>query len=199
MGRESHRKIHAPSFCFLVPKLLHLLPLILSPPPPSRSLPPLTAMASNLVASRLRWENNLRKLRWLLGWQSSEFDVRIRCGSILLGGLWPSEFIFFTSYALSGFILSFSSFFMLLENNGLHLNHLSLHSITLVVIFVHLCEMYVGMRPSVRLFQLFHLLRSSKKRASPSAAATSSTRPRVRLCTSLLSAPTSGTAGEMIG
>jgi hypothetical protein len=44
---------------------------------------------------------------------------------------------------------------MLLENNGLHLNHLSLHSITLVVIFVHLCEMYVGMRPSVRLFQLF--------------------------------------------
>jgi hypothetical protein len=45
-----------------------------------------------------------------------EFDVRMQCGSILLDGLWPSEFIFFTSYALSGLVLSFSSFpFMLLE------------------------------------------------------------------------------------
>jgi hypothetical protein len=44
---------------------------------------------------------------------------------------------------------------------------MSPHSITLVKIFVHPCEMYVGVRSSVRLFWLFHVLRSSEKRASP--------------------------------
>jgi hypothetical protein len=61
----------------------------------------------------------------------------------MLDGLWSGEFIFFTSYALSGLVLSFSSF-TLLEIYGLQLHHLSPHSITLVAIFVHLYEMYVG-------------------------------------------------------
>jgi hypothetical protein len=50
---------------------------------------------------------------------------------------------------------------MLLEYYDLQLQDLSLHSITLVVIFVHFCEMFVCVWPSVRLFQLFHMLRSS--------------------------------------
>jgi hypothetical protein len=46
-----------------------------------------------------------------------------------------------------------SSFFLvLLEHYVLHLQHLSPHSMTLVAIFVHFCEMFVGVRPSVRLF-----------------------------------------------
>jgi hypothetical protein len=41
------------------------------------------------------------------------------------------------------------------------------HSITLVAIFVHLYEMYVGMWPSMHLFWLFHMLRSFEKWVSP--------------------------------
>jgi hypothetical protein len=57
-----------------------------------------------------------------------------------------------------------SSFFlMLLEHYGLQLQHLSPHSITLVAIFVHFCEMFVGVRLSVRLFRRFHVLRPLNK------------------------------------
>jgi hypothetical protein len=71
-------------------------------------------------------------------------------------------------YALSRLVLPFSSFFFtLLEWYGLQLHHMLLHSIMLVVIFIHLYEMYVGVQPSVHLFQLFHVVRSSGKRASP--------------------------------
>jgi hypothetical protein len=67
--------------------------------------------------------------------------------------LQPSEFIFFTSYALAGLVLPFSSFFfMLQEPYDLQSHHLSPHSITLVAIFIHLCEMYVGKWSSMRLF-----------------------------------------------
>jgi hypothetical protein len=92
----------------------------------------------------------------------------MRCGTFPLDGLRSSEFIFFTSYALSGLVLPFSSlFFTLLETYDLQLYHLSPHSIALVAIFVHLYEIYVGVQPSVRLFRLFHVLRYSRKRASP--------------------------------
>jgi hypothetical protein len=119
----------------------------------------------------------------------------------MLDGLWSCEFIFFTSYALSRLVLSFSSsfFFTLLEIYGLQLHLLSPHSITLVAIFVHLYEMYVGVWPSMRLFLLFHVLRSFGKIASPSAATTSSIGPRAQLCTSPFSALASGTTGGMTG
>jgi hypothetical protein len=65
-------------------------------------------------------------------------------------------------------MLPFSSFFFtLLDWYRLQLQHLSLHSVTLVVIFIHFCEIYLGVRPLVRLFRLFHLMCSSRKRASP--------------------------------
>jgi hypothetical protein len=54
-----------------------------------------------------------------------------------------------------------SSFFLtLLEYYGLQLHHLSPNSIALVAIFVHLCKMYVGVRPSVRLFWRFFALKT---------------------------------------
>jgi hypothetical protein len=77
-------------------------------------------MASNLSPSRLRSDSDLRKVRLLLRLQSLKFDGRMRCGSVPLAGLRPGEFIFFTSYALAGLALPFSSFFFtLLENYGL--------------------------------------------------------------------------------
>jgi hypothetical protein len=103
----------------------------------------------------------------------------MRCETILLDSLQSGEFIFFTSYALSGLVLPFSSFFSLLETYDLQLHHLSPHSIMLVVIFSYPCEMYVGMRPSVCHFQLFHVLRSSGKEHPPSMSTTSSTGPGV--------------------
>jgi hypothetical protein len=56
--------------------------------------------------------------------------------SLPLDGLQSGEFIFFTSYAMAGLILSFSSF-TLLETYDLQLHHLSPHSIMLVAIFIH--------------------------------------------------------------
>jgi hypothetical protein len=65
-------------------------------------------------------------------------------------------------------MLPFSSFFFtLLETYGLQLHHLLPHSITLVAIFFHLYEMYMGVHLSVHLFRLFHVLCSSRKRVSP--------------------------------
>jgi hypothetical protein len=100
--RESHTQIHAPSFCFLAPKLLRLLPSFLSSLPPSRSHPSPVAMVSILPTSHLRSGSDLVKLRRLLGWQSPWYDVRVRCGAVLPGDLRPSEFIFFSSYPWLG-------------------------------------------------------------------------------------------------
>jgi hypothetical protein len=41
------------------------------------------------------------------------------------------------------------------------------HSITLVVIFMHLCEMYIGVWPLVRLFRLYHVLCSAGRDVEP--------------------------------
>jgi hypothetical protein len=75
-------------------------------------------MASILPASRFWSESELRKLRRLLGWQSPGYDGRVRCGAVPLGDLRSGEFIFFTSYALAGLMLLFSSFLLLLHVVG---------------------------------------------------------------------------------
>jgi hypothetical protein len=55
------------------------------------------------------------------------------------------DFIFFVAYALVGLVPPLSSFFLtLLEYDGLQLQHLSPNFITLVVIFIHFCEMLTG-------------------------------------------------------
>jgi hypothetical protein len=72
----------------------------------------------------------------------------------------PGDFIYFSAYALAEFVPPLSSFFlMMLEHYGFQLQHLSPHSISLVAIFAHFCKMFMGVRPSVRLFQRFHVLR----------------------------------------
>jgi hypothetical protein len=72
--------------------------------------------------------------------------VKSRAAS--LASMRPGDFIFFTAYALVGLVPPLSSFFlMLLEYYGFQLQHLSPNSIALVAIFVHICEMYVGVRP----------------------------------------------------
>jgi hypothetical protein len=84
----------------------------------------------------------------------------VKSGAASLANMRSGDFIFFMADALAGLVPPLSSFFLtLLEYYGLQLQHLSPNSIALVAIFVHLCEMYVGVRPSVRLFQSFVMLK----------------------------------------
>jgi hypothetical protein len=56
-------------------------------------------------------------------------------------------------------------FLLLLEEFGLQLQHLTPHSILQAAIFVHLCEMFVGVAPCTSLFcHFFMLVRSGKTR-----------------------------------
>jgi hypothetical protein len=77
-----------------------------------------------------------------------------------LANMGTGDFIFFVVYALARLVPPLSSFFLtLLEYYGLQLQHLSPNSITLVAIFVHLYEMFVGVRPSVQLFRCFFVMK----------------------------------------
>ena len=88
----------------------------------------------------------------------------IRAGSVPLGDLHSWEFVLFISHISTGLGLPISSFFLLLlENFGLQLQHLTPHSILLTSIFVHLCEMFVGVQPCVILFRHFSILVKSRK------------------------------------
>ena len=70
----------------------------------------------------------------------------------------------FISHISTGLGLPISPFFLLLlEDFGLQRQHLTPHSILLTAIFVHLCEMFVGVRPCVLLFRhFFQLMKSGK-------------------------------------
>ena len=71
-------------------------------------------------------------------------------GAIPLGDLAAGEFVLFVSYLSCGLALPISPFFLLLlEELGLQLQHLTPHSILQAAIFVHLCEMFVGVAPAL--------------------------------------------------
>jgi hypothetical protein len=72
--------------------------------------------------------------------------------------------VLFVSYLFCGLALPILSFFLLLlEEFGLQLQHLTPHSILQVAIFVHFCEMFVGVAACTSLFrQFFVLVRSGK-------------------------------------
>jgi hypothetical protein len=121
-------------------------------------------MATELPPSRFRSLGSLASLRRLMGWQAPDFEHMLKRGVVPLANLAPGDFVFFSAYALAGLVPPVSSFFlMLLEFYGLQLQHLSPNSITLVAIFVHLCEMFVGVRPSVRLFRRFFVMKTASQ------------------------------------
>jgi hypothetical protein len=100
-----------------------------------------------------------------MGWQALSLACKVKSGAASLANMRSGDFVFFTAYALVGLVPPLSSFFLtLLEYYGLQLQHLSLNSIALVAIFVHLCEMYVGVRPSVWLFRRFFMLKAVSTR-----------------------------------
>nr|CAE03481.2 OSJNBa0065O17.6 [Oryza sativa Japonica Group] len=69
---------------------------------------------------------------------------------------YPGRSVFFLSFAMAGLVPPFSNFFMdVLEFYDLQMAHLTPNAIMTLAIFAHLCEMFIGVRPSLRLFQWF--------------------------------------------
>jgi hypothetical protein len=100
----------------------------------------------------------------LLGWSAPVHARRIHTGATPLGDLAAGEFMLFVSYLSYGLALLISPFFLLLlEELGLQLQHLTPHSILQASIFVHLCEMFVGVAPCTSLFCHFFVLVKSRK------------------------------------
>jgi hypothetical protein len=85
-------------------------------------------MVSGFPAPSFRLDRDILQVRKLLGWQSTEFDGRVRCGTISLTDLQHHEIVLFSSYTLARLVLPPSSFLTLLENYGLQLHHLMLHA-----------------------------------------------------------------------
>jgi hypothetical protein len=122
------------------------------------------AMTSLGHPDRLQCEAALNLVRGLLGWSAPGLAGRICASAVPLGDLAAGEFILFVSYVSCGLALPISPFFLLLlEELGLQLQHLTHHSILQAAIFVHLCEMFVGVAPCTSLFCHFFVLVKSGK------------------------------------
>jgi hypothetical protein len=99
-----------------------------------------------------------------MGWQALSLTPKLNHGAASLANMRSGDFVFFVAYALAGLVPPLSSFFLtLLEYYGLQLQHLSPNFVVLVAIFVHLCEKFVGVRPSVRLFRRFFVLKDASQ------------------------------------
>jgi hypothetical protein len=120
-------------------------------------------MAAKLPPLRFKTTGSLASLRRLMGWQSPGLTCKVKSEATSLANMRLGDIVFFAAYALTGLVPPLS-FLMLLEYYGLQLQHLSPNSIALVAIFIHLCEMYVGVRPSVRLFRRFFMLKAASPR-----------------------------------
>jgi hypothetical protein len=117
-------------------------------------------------------------VRGLLGWSTPGLAGRIRASTVPLGNLVTGEFILFISYIFCGLALPISPFFLLLlEEFGLQLQHLTPHSVLQAAIFVHLCEMFVGVAPCTSLFRHFLVLVKSGKTRDHIGAYYFQTRP----------------------
>jgi hypothetical protein len=111
-------------------------------------------MASLGHPDRFQAKGALNLMRGLLGWSVPGFAGRICAGAAPLGDLAAGEFVLFTSYISCGLALPISPFFLLLlEEFELQVQHLTPHSILQAAIFVHLCEMFVGVAPCTSLFR----------------------------------------------
>nr|ABA93960.1 retrotransposon protein, putative, unclassified [Oryza sativa Japonica Group] len=75
--------------------------------------------------------------------------------------VYPGRSVFFLPFAMAGLVPPFSSFFMdVLEFYDLQMAHLTPNAVMTLAIFAHLCEMFIGVRPSLRLFWWFFTVQS---------------------------------------
>src|SRR6185437_8458323 len=154
------------AFVFFLPNLCAPLPSsLLAPCSSAQIVPHLHSEMASLVRPRhFQTEEEMNTVHRLLGWSPQETAWGIRAGSVLLGDLHAGEFVMFISHISSGLGLPISSFYLLLlEDFGLQLQHLTPHSILLAAILMHLCEMFMGVRPCIILFRHFFILVKSGK------------------------------------
>jgi hypothetical protein len=136
------------------------------------------AMASLGHPDRFQFEAALNLVRDLLGWSAPAYAARIRTGAAPLDNLAFGEFVLFVSCVSCGLALPISPFFLLLlEEFGLQLQHLTPHSILQATIFIHLCEMFIGVAPCTSLFRHFFVLVKSGKARDHLGAYYFQTRP----------------------
>ena len=75
-----------------------------------------------------------------------------------------NETVIFASFITAGRLPPFSAFFLaVLEDFGVQLLYLSPNSVVILAIFAHLCEMFVGVMPTVALFRHYFILRSVRR------------------------------------
>jgi hypothetical protein len=135
-------------------------------------------MASLGHPDRFQFEAALNLVRDLLGWSAPAYAARIRAGAAPLDNLAFGEFVLFVSCVSCGLALPISPFFLLLlEEFGLQLQHLTPHSILQATIFIHLCEMFIGVAPCTSLFRHFFVLVKSGKARDHLGAYYFQTRP----------------------
>lgn len=85
----------------------------------------------------------------------------IRREAVILGEGRPTpryseKLVFFLSFAMAWRIPSFSSFFYdIVDFYGFQMVHLTSNAVMTLAIFAHLCEMFIGVRPCLRLFWWF--------------------------------------------
>jgi hypothetical protein len=149
-GMESTGRIHTP---ILLLSCAHLFIFFLRFQA-SKFSPPITTMTSHLPRSCLHTKADHVVLRWVLGWQSPEYDDWVQCGAFLLINLQPGgELVFFSCYAATNVFLPPQSAGVLWASISSSVPHF----LILVATFVHLCEMFICVPPSVTLFSLFHM------------------------------------------
>ena len=71
----------------------------------------------------------------------------------------PGRIVLFVSFVAAGLVPPFSTFLLqVLDTYGVQLVHLSPNSVVVLAVFAHLCEMFMGVAPSVTLLRHFLVL-----------------------------------------
>lgn len=79
------------------------------------------------------------------------------------------------SFTMVGLIPPFYSFFHeVLDFYEIHTLHLAPNAVMILAIFAHLCKVFVGVRPSMRLFQFFFVPQLQQPAVVVGGGATSS-------------------------
>nr|AAV31392.1 hypothetical protein [Oryza sativa Japonica Group] len=82
----------------------------------------------------------------------------VRAGESRPRRRYPEQSVHLLSFAMAGLIPPFSRFFHeALDFYEIHALHLAPNAMMTLAIFAHLCEMFIGVRPTMRLFQAFFI------------------------------------------
>ena len=117
-----------------------------------------------MASLRLRNEADLESLLWFLAW-TTLYPTDLVCPATPDVKPIKGKFVFFTSFLYASLHFPISNFFTVMDYYGLCLNHLSPNSILYISVFVHLCEMFIGVKPYLSLF--CHLFVSRKLSMHP--------------------------------